>query len=194
VLAGGAKRDISRSAAAIPDSGAAASWRALFARGNIAVSVMLTGGVAIHALSLRVVSTVLPSAVAEIGGLPFFAWTTTVAIVSAIWGAAFAARLVQSRGLRSAYRLSLLLFAVGSIGCAAAPDMAVFLAGRLFQGLGGGLLVALAYTTIRRVFPESLRTRAIVLVSGVWGVAALSGPLLGGILAEWGLLALGLLD
>jgi MFS family permease len=147
---------------------------------------MLTGGVAIHALSLRVVSTVLPSAVAEIGGLPFFAWTTTVAIVSAIWGAAFAARLVQSRGLRSAYRLSLLLFAVGSIGCAAAPDMAVFLTGRLFQGLGGGLLVALAYTTIRRVFPESLRTRAIVLVSGVWGVAALSGPLLGGILAEWG--------
>jgi MFS family permease len=187
VLADETKSHMSRSAGATPDSGATTGWLALFGKGNTALSVMLTAGIAIHALSLRVVSTVLPSAVAEIGGLPFFAWTTTVAIVNAIWGAAFAAALVRSRGLRGAYRVSLLLFAVGSIGCAAAPNMGVFLAGRLFQGLGGGLLVALAYTTIRRVFPESLRTRAIVLVSGVWGVAALSGPLLGGVLAEWGL-------
>jgi MFS family permease len=170
-----------------PDSATNGRWLALFSEGNAAVSVILTAGVAIHALSLRVVATVLPSVVVEIGGLPFFAWTTTVAIVSAIWGAAFAASLARSRGLKGAYRVSLLLFAVGSIACAVAPSMGVFLAGRLFQGLGGGLLTALAYTMIRRVFPEGLRTRAIVLVSGIWGVAALSGPLLGGVLAGWGL-------
>jgi MFS family permease len=65
--------------------------------------------------------------------------------------------------------------------------MAVFLTGRLLQGLGGGLLTALAYTTISRVFPANLHTRAIALLSGVWGVAALSGPLVGGLLADWGL-------
>jgi MFS family permease len=166
--------------------GTAPGWAALFRGGNALISIMLTGGVAIHALSLRVVSTVLPSVVSEIGGLRFFAWSTTVAIVSAIWGAAFAAALARSRGLRHAYRISLTLFAVGSIGCAIAPDMRIFLVGRLFQGLGGGLLTALAYTTIRRVFPEHLRTRAIVIVSGIWGAAALSGPLFGGLLADWG--------
>ena len=169
-----------------PQGDVAPGWVALFRGGNALISIMLTGGVAIHALSLRVVSTVLPSVVSEIGGLRFFAWSTTVAIVSAIWGAAFAAALARSRGLRHAYRISLTLFAAGSIGCAAAPDMTVFLAGRLFQGLGGGLLTALAYTTIRRVFPENLRTRAIVIVSGIWGAAALSGPLFGGLLADWG--------
>ena len=114
-----------------------AGWPALFRNGNAAISAVLTGGVAIHALSLRVVSTILPSVATEIGGLRFFAWTTTVAIVSAIWGAAFAAPLAKSRGLSGAYRASLLLFAAGSIACAAAPDMGVFLVGRLFQGLGG---------------------------------------------------------
>jgi MFS family permease len=171
---------------AAPQATAKASWLALFRDGDAFISIMLTGGVAIHALSLRVVSTVLPSVVEEIGGLRFFAWSTTVAIVSAIWGAAFAASSVRWRGLRNSYRIALMLFAVGSIGCALAPDMGVLLTGRLFQGLGGGLLTALAYTTIRRVFPEYLRTRAIVLVSGIWGVAALSGPLLGGVLAGWG--------
>jgi MFS family permease len=56
----------------------------------------------------------------------------------------------------------------------------------VFQGWGGGLLVALAYTTIQRVFPHALRTRAMVLVPAIWGVAALCGPLVGGVLAEWG--------
>jgi MFS family permease len=173
------------SAAENRGSAVSVGWRVLLSERNAAVSVMLAGGVAIHALSLRVVATVLPSVVAEIGGLQFFAWTTTVAMVSSIWGAALAAPLT-ARGLKVAYRVSLVVFATGSIFCAVAPSMGILLVGRFFQGLGGGLLTALAYTTIRRVFPEALRTRAIVLVSGIWGVAALCGPLLGGVLAAWG--------
>ena len=162
-------------------------WEALLTGRNLGRSVVLTGAVAIHALSLRVVVTVLPLAVVEIGGLRFFAWTMTVSMVSAIWGAASAAPLARSRGLRRAYRIALALFVVGSIICALSPDMGVFLAGRLLQGLGGGLLTALAYTTISRVFPTNLRPRAIAMLSGVWGIAALCGPLVGGILAGWGL-------
>jgi len=163
------------------------SWRALLRGANFARSVVLAGGAAIHALSIRVVVTVLPAAVAEIGGLRFFAWTMTVAMVSAIWGAVSAAPLAASHGLRNAYHIALSVFVVGSIICAAAPSMAVFLAGRMLQGLGGGLLTALAYATISRVFPANLHTRAIAMLSGVWGVASLSGPMVGGILAGWGL-------
>jgi len=164
---------------------AADGWAALFAGSNLACLVVLTGAVAIHALSLRVVVTVLPVAVVEIGGLPFFAWTMTVAMISAIWGAASAAPLAITHGLPRAYHIALALFVVGSITCALSPNMGVFLGGRLFQGLGGGLLTALAYTTISRVFPTHLHARAIAMLSTVWSVAALSGPLVGGILAGW---------
>jgi MFS family permease len=164
----------------------AVGWLSLFRNGTALISIMIPGGVAIHALSIRVVATTLPFVVTEIGGLRFFAWTTTVAVVSGIWGAAFVASLVRLRGLRDAYRISLVLFSTGSIACAVAPNMAIFLAGRLFQGLGGGLLTALAYTAIRRVFPEILRTRAIVFLSSIWGAAAFAGPLIGGVFAGWG--------
>jgi MFS family permease len=168
------------------DDRAAAGWLSLFRDGNAPISLMIAGGVAIHALSMRVVSTALPIVVTEIGGLRFFAWTTTVAVITAIWGAAFAASLVRLRGLRDTYRISLALFAGGSIICAVSGNMGVFLAGRLFQGLGGGFLTALAYATIRRVFRENQRTRAIVLMSGIFGAAAFTGPLIGGVLAGWG--------
>ena len=170
-----------------PADDARNGWGALLTGRNLGRSVVLTGAVAIHALSLRVVVTVLPVAVAEIGGLRFFAWTMMVAMVSAIWGAASAAPLAVSRGLRRAYHIALALFVVGSVICAVSPSMGVFLVGRLLQGLGGGLLTALAYTTISRVFPANLHPRAIAMLSGVWGIAALCGPLVGGILAGWGL-------
>jgi MFS family permease len=168
------------------DDRAAAGWLSLFRDGNAPISLMIAGGVAIHALSMRVVSTALPIVVTEIGGLRFFAWTTTVAVITAIWGAAFAASLVRLWSLRHAYRISLVLFASGSAICAISPSMEFFLAGRLFQGLGGGFLTALAYATIRRVFRENQRTRAIVLMSGIFGAAAFTGPLVGGFLAGWG--------
>lgn len=168
------------------ESSGSTGWLSLFRDGNALVSLMIAGGVAIHALSMRVVSTALPIVVTEIGGLRFFAWTTTVAVVTAIWGAAFSASLVRLQGLRNAYRISLILFVSGSATCALSPNMGVFLGGRLFQGLGGGFLTALAYATIRRVFREHQRTRAIVFLSGIWGAAAFTGPLLGGALAGWG--------
>jgi MFS family permease len=64
--------------------------------------------------------------------------------------------------------------------------MGILLAGRLLQGIGGGLLTSLAYGFIRRDFPAELRTRGIAMLSGLWGVAALSGPFVGGMLASIG--------
>ena len=103
-----------------------AGWLSLFRDGYAPISLMIAGGVAIHALSMRVVSTALPVVVTEIGGLRFFAWTTTVAVITAIWGAAFSASLVRFRGLRNAYRISLVLFAGGSGICALSPNMGFF--------------------------------------------------------------------
>jgi MFS family permease len=147
---------------------------------------MLSGGVAVHALSIHVVSTILPSAVAEVGGVAYFAWSTTLAMVGAILSSVCAATLAGKVGLRGAYWLALACFAFGSATCGAAPTMATLLAGRCLQGIGGGLLTSLAYTTIRRTLPVELRTRAIAMLSGLWGIAALSGPMLGGVLAGAG--------
>jgi MFS family permease len=163
------------------------TWAELFNKEMAPWSAMLAGGVAVHALSVHVVATILPSAVAEIGGVEYFAWTTTVALVGAILASVCATALASNVGLRCAYWAALVAFAMGSSGCAIAPTMGLLLGGRCLQGIGGGLLTALAYATIRRTLPPGLRTRAIAMLSGVWGAAALSGPLLGGVLAGAGM-------
>jgi MFS family permease len=65
--------------------------------------------------------------------------------------------------------------------------MAIMLGGRLVQGLGGGAMLALSYVGISQLFPEPQWPRVLAIVSGVWGVSSLIGPLIGGALASIGL-------
>ncbi|NYZ16358.1 MFS transporter [Azospirillum sp. RWY-5-1] len=153
---------------------------------NGARAVILAGGVALHAVNVFIVTTILPSVVADIGGLDLYAWNTTLFVVASIVGAALCARLLHGVGPRGAYAVAALLFAAGTTVCAAAPAMPVMLMGRLAQGLGGGFLFGLSYAMIRIVFAEPLWPRAIALTSAMWGVATLIGPAVGGVFAEMG--------
>lgn len=161
-------------------------WGALLGGRNSIRSIALAGGVGLHAINVYLVTTILPSVVADIGGLDYYAWNTTLFVVASIVGSATSVRLLETSGPRLAYVIAAFIFGLGTVACALALTMPMMLAGRFVQGLGGGLLVALSYSMIRLVFPESLWPRAMALISGMWGVATLVGPAVGGIFAELG--------
>ncbi len=161
-------------------------WRELFGGGHGGRAIALAAGVTLHAVNIFVATTIMPSVVAEIGGLAYYAWNATLFIVGSIVGSALASELLARHGARGAYRIAALAFAAGSLAAALAPTMPVLLAARALQGLGGGMLFALSYALIRLVLPQELWPRAIALGSGTWGAAALSGPFVGGIFAESG--------
>ncbi|MGB6055405.1 MAG: MFS transporter, partial [Burkholderiaceae bacterium] len=163
-----------------------ASWAELLSARNLLRSLALTGGIALHAVNIYIVATVLPTVVREIGGLEYYAWNTTLFVVASIVGSVLATRLIDALGARIAYLLALAVFCAGALGCAVAPTMLWMLIGRAVQGLGGGLLFALAYALIRLIFDEALWSRVMALVSGVWGAATLLGPAIGGVFAQVG--------
>ncbi|WP_394777939.1 MFS transporter [Undibacterium sp.] len=161
-------------------------WSDLLSPRNVLRSIALTGGVALHAINVHIVTTILPSVVRDIGGLQYYAWNTTLFVVASILGASLTARMLAMFAPGKAYFAALGLFSAGAIVCATAPTMAWMLAGRGIQGLGGGMLATLSYALIRVIFEERLWARAIALVSGMWGVATLFGPAVGGLFAQSG--------
>lgn len=163
-----------------------AKWADLLRGTNALLTIALTGGVALHAINIYIVTTILPSVVNDIGGLEYYAWNTTIFVATSIIGSALSSKILNNLGPKFAYLTALLLFSLGSIWCAASPSMLSLLVGRAFQGLGGGILFALSYALIRVVFPENLWSRAMGIVSGMWGIATLCGPAIGGIFAQGG--------
>lgn len=164
----------------------AASWSELLWGRNGLRSLALAGGVALHAVNVYIVTTILPSVVQDIGGLEYYAWNTTLFVVASILGSALSPKSLDTFGPRNAFLQAICIFVLGTVVCAMAPSMPWMLVGRTAQGLGGGLLLGLSYSSVRLVFEERLWPLAMVLISSMWGVATLAGPAIGGIFAETG--------
>lgn len=164
----------------------AARWSGLTHPDILPRLLIVLLGVWINAADNLVTTTIMPSVAADIGGHYAFSWAVAGFLVGAVVAAASSGRLAELFGLGQASGLAGLLFALGCLASAMAPGMEIFLAGRLIQGLGSGWFSGFAMVAIAQIFPRPQIARIFALVSGVWGVATLLGPLLGGLLAETG--------
>ena len=131
------------------------------------------------AAEVTVISTAMPTIVSRLGGFDLFTWTFGIyllgqAITTPIYG-----RLADLYGRRVVYLGSTALFLLGSLLCGLAWSMPALIAFRAIQGLGGGGLLPLATTIIGDVCAPAERPRVIGYVSGMWGIAAIAGPLIG---------------
>jgi MFS family permease len=70
----------------------------------------------------------------------------------------------------------LTLFAVGLAIAGAAPAMEVVVLARLLQGIGGGVIPAIAYVAAGRAYPPELRPRVFAIMSTAWVLPGLVGP------------------
>ncbi|MDL5154391.1 MFS transporter [Actinomycetospora termitidis] len=162
-------------------------WAGLVAPGRRGAVGVLCGGVLLFAVDTYVTASLLPSAIAEIGGERFYSWVVTVYLLPAVVTSALTGRALAAWSARRAYLLALLAFGLGTAIDAVAPSMAVLLVGRAVQGTGGGLLAGLAYALLRTALPRELWTRGSAAISAMWGVGLLVGPVLGGVFAEAGI-------
>jgi MFS family permease len=161
-------------------------WRSLLRREWVPTLAVLLGGVLLQSMNILMLTTVLPSIVGELGGVAMLSWPTTAFLASSIVAASCAGMLAAVAGPRAAYCAGVATFGLGALLCSLATTMGWIVAGRLVQGFGGGLEVAVAYVVVRSTFPESVWSRTLALMSTSWSMSVLIGPLVGGMFARFG--------
>src|SRR5580658_1542221 len=165
-------------------AGADTGWGDFVADGRAVRLALICLGLWLNAADSLVTTTIMPSVGRELGGYAYFSWATAAYMVGSILSGATAARLSARMGLKRAMVVAGLLTAVGCVLSAIAPGMIALVAGRAVQGLGAGWIVGACYAAVGAVFPQRHLARIFGVMTSVWGVATVLGPLVGGVFAE----------
>lgn len=131
-----------------------------------------------------VVATAMPTIVGQLGGLSIYSWVFAVYMLTSTTTVPIYGKLSDIYGRKLVYLISMGLFLAGSILCGMARSMDQLILFRAIQGLGAGGVLPLAFTIIGELFTLEQRANMQGLFSGVWGVSAVIGPLIGGFLVD----------
>ena len=156
------------------DAAPEGAWRAALA--------LLGWVMIIPAISQTVLIPALPDIAHRMhAGPTAVAWTLTAYLLTASVGAPVVGRLGDLYGPRRVMRITLLLYAAGSVVCVLAGSIEVLVAGRALQGLIGGVFV-LGLSVVRREFPAARVPASVGLLSVFIGIGTGAGFLIGGTL------------
>ncbi|MBR7971630.1 MFS transporter [Burkholderia vietnamiensis] len=138
----------------------------------------------LSALDQTIVSTALPTIVGELGGLDRLSWVVTAYLLSSTVVLPLYGKLGDLYGRKVVLQAAIALFLAGSALCGIAQDMPQLIVLRALQGLGGGGLMVVTMAAIGDLVPPDRRARYQGMFGGVYGLATIVGPLLGGFLVE----------
>ncbi len=136
------------------------------------------------ALDSTIVSTALPTIVGDLGGIEHLSWVVTAYLLTSTIATPLAGKLGDMVGRKLVLQGALVVFLVGSALCGLSQNMAELILFRGLQGIGGGALMVSTQAVIGDIVSPRERGRYTGLMGGVFGVATVVGPLVGGLFVD----------
>jgi EmrB/QacA subfamily drug resistance transporter len=148
----------------------------------VTIGVMLATFLA--ALDTTVVGTAMPTIIGALGGLGLYSWVFSAYLLTSTTTVPIYGRLSDMYGRKPLFTVGAILFLGGSALCGVATSMEQLILFRAIQGLGAGAVLPISLTVVGDIYPVHRRAQIQGIFSAVWGVSAIMGPTVGGLIVD----------
>lgn len=136
------------------------------------------------ALNQTVIGTITPHIVIDLGGIDHLSLVFTLFMLASTVATALVGRLSDMYGSTLFLIAGLVLLLIGSFLCGFSHNFLFLVTFRGVQGLGVGIIIAMSFTIVGELFVPRERGRWLGIVTSVYGIASIFGPVLGGYIAD----------
>ncbi|KAI4603894.1 hypothetical protein KJ359_000014 [Pestalotiopsis sp. 9143b] len=136
------------------------------------------------ALEVTIVSTGTATIVAQLGGQSSYVWIPAAYLLALTSLQPLFGQLAEVFGRRWPFILSICIFMLGSGVCGGANSMAMLIAGRIIQGIGGAGANVLAELIVCDLVPLRERGSIMAIVFGASALGPAVGPVIGGAIVQ----------
>ena len=149
----------------------------------VIVSALMLG-MFLAALDQTIVSTALPTIVADLHGASHLSWIVVAYLLASTVSTPLWGKLGDQYGRKFFFQAAIVIFLAGSAIAGLSQSMIELITFRALQGLGAGGLMVGASAIVGDIVPPRERGRYQGLFGGVFGLASVIGPLLGGVFVQ----------
>jgi MFS family permease len=136
------------------------------------------------AIEATIVSTAMPQIVGQLGGLPLYSWVFSAFLLTQTATTVVFGKLADLIGRKTVMLVGIVIFLFGSILCGFAWSMPSLIVFRLVQGIGAGAVQPTAMTIVGDLYAVHERAKIQGWLASVWALAAVLGPLAGGLIIQ----------
>lgn len=154
-------------------------------RRKVLITLATLIGTFLAALDSTVVGTAMPTVIGELGGLSLYPWVFASYLLAATVTGPVFGKLSDTYGRKPIYLTGIFLFLAGSVLAGTSHTMTGLIAFRTLQGLGAGAVQPVAITIVGDIFELETRARVQGLFGAVWGISAVVGPAVGGLITDY---------
>jgi len=141
-------------------------------------------GMFTSSISQTIVSPAIPRIIADLGGVEFYSWLSTIVMLVSAIVTPISGKLADMFGRRLFYVLGLVLFMVGSVLSGLATSFAFLVAARAVQGVAMGILMPLSQIILGDIIPPRQRGKYAGYMGALMGASQVAGPLIGGAITD----------
>ncbi|NIK80039.1 EmrB/QacA subfamily drug resistance transporter [Paenibacillus castaneae] len=149
------------------------------------VTIALFVATFLAAIEGTIVSTAMPSITGELNGVQQYSWIISIYLLATVISTPVYGKLSDLYGRKRLFIIGAIIFLAGSMLSGLAQSMDQLIWFRALQGLGAGALTTIPYTVIGDLYPFEQRAKVQGWMSSIWGIAGISGPLMGGLLVDF---------